>query len=196
MLTITRLTGDDFHERLPELARLLVDAVEGGHSLGFVAPFDAAEAREWWQGRYDAVAAGTLAVWLARDAGGAVGTRGAGGAVGARDAGGVGAGSAVGTVSLAFDGKANGRHRGDIVKLMVHREARGQGYGRRLLSIAEEAAAEAGLTLLMLDTEAGSAAETLYDKAGWTRYGVVPEYAADPAGVLQPCSFFYKQVAV
>lgn len=175
--TFTRLTSDDFHEHVPGLAALLVDSVGGGHSLGFVAPFDADAARDWWQSRYDAVVAGGLVVWVARESG-----------------------EVVGTVSLVLNGvgpggKANGRHRGDIVKLMVHRDARGQGLGRRLLAIAEDAAAEAGLTLLMLDTETGSVAESLYDKAGWACYGVVPDYAADPAGVLQPCTFFYKQLA-
>lgn len=174
--TITRLTSDDFPAYVPELAALLVDSVDGGHSLGFVAPFGADAARAWWQSRYDAVEAGALLVWVARS------------------------GGVVGTVSLVLNGvgpggKANGRHRGDIVKLMVHRDARGRGLGRRLLAIAEDAAAEAGLSLLMLDTETGSVAESLYDKAGWACYGVVPDYAADPAGVLQPCTFFYKQLA-
>jgi hypothetical protein len=47
----------------------------------------------------------------------------------------------------------------------------------------------------MLDTETGSVADTLYERAGWTRYGVVPAYAADPSGVPRPCSFFYKPLA-
>lgn len=176
-MTITRLTSDDFHAYAPELAALLVDSVDGGHSLGFVAPFDVDAALRWWESRYDEVVAGALLVWVARGSGGGV----------------------IGTVSLVLNGvgpggKANGRHRGDVVKLMVHRDARGQGLGRRLLTIAEEAASAAGLTLLMLDTETGSVAESLYDKAGWACYGVVPDYAADPAGVLQPCTFFYRQL--
>jgi ribosomal protein S18 acetylase RimI-like enzyme len=168
---IKQLSSDDFQHHLAGLADLLVDAVDGGHSLGFVAPFSTAEAREWWLSRYDALVAGALRVWVAD-----------------------GPGGVVGTVSLVLDGKANDRHRGDIVKLMVHREARGQGLGRELLATAESAAANVGLTLLMLDTETDSVAEALYDKAGWTRYGMVPDYAADPAGVLQPCTFFYKRI--
>jgi hypothetical protein len=45
-----------------------------------------------------------------------------------------------------------------------------------------------------LDTETGSVAEDLYLTAGWTRYGIVPDYAADPAGVPRDCSFFYKRL--
>ncbi|MFE5484197.1 GNAT family N-acetyltransferase [Streptomyces sp. NPDC056527] len=88
--------------------------------------------------------------------------------------------------------KANGRHRAEIVKLMVHRRARGHGLARRLLSTAEQAAQEAGVTLLLLDTETDSTADRLYATTGWTRFGEVPAYATDPTGALQDCSFFYK----
>jgi ribosomal protein S18 acetylase RimI-like enzyme len=100
-----------------------------------------------------------------------------------------------GTVSLALARKANGRHRAEVVKLMVHRDARRQGLARKLLATAEQAAAQAGATLLLLDTQTGSEAERLYRATGWTRYGIVPDYAADPAGSLQDCSFFYKQLS-
>jgi ribosomal protein S18 acetylase RimI-like enzyme len=79
-----------------------------------------------------------------------------------------------------------------VAKLIVHRDARGRGLGRQLLSLAEEAAAKAGATLLLLDTQTGSAAEALYRKAGWTAAGVIPDYAADPTGVLHPTTLFYK----
>ena len=134
-------------------------------------PDDFAAAAAWWKGRADAVAAGQLAVWSAHD-----GHR------------------TLGTVSLAFPDKPNSRHRAELVKLMVHRDARGQGLGRRLLVTAEEAAAAAGVTLLHLDTETDSPAEYLYGTAGWTRAGVIPDYAADPAGVLRPTTLYYKHL--
>jgi GNAT superfamily N-acetyltransferase len=115
------------------------------------------------------VTAGSLAVWLATDHVGAAGT-----------------------ISLSFEAKDNGRHRAAIGKLMVRRDARGNGLARELLATAEQAAVRTGATLLLLDTETGSGAEHLYLRAGWTRYGIVPDYAADPAGVLRDCSFFYK----
>ncbi|MBH5338652.1 GNAT family N-acetyltransferase [Streptomyces pactum] len=170
-LTITRLSPDDFPAEVPGLARLLADVVTDGSSLGFVAPFGPPEAAAWWHARRPAVADGSLTVWVAH------GPRGVSG-----------------TVSLARESKANGRHRAEVVKLMVHRDARGKGLGRALLATAEEAAARAGATLLLLDTETGSAAESLYRAAGWTRYGIVPDYAADPRGTLRDCSFFYKRL--
>ncbi|MET7303996.1 GNAT family N-acetyltransferase [Embleya sp. NPDC005575] len=154
------------------LAHLLADIVTDGSSLGFVAPFDATAAASWWRGRESAVADGSLSVWIAR-----------------------GADGIAGTVSLALEHKPNGRHRAEVVKLMVHRDARGHGLGRTLLATAERAAARAGATLLLLDTETESTADHLYRAAGWIRYGVVPRYAADPAGALRDCSFYYKQLA-
>ncbi|MGW3243969.1 GNAT family N-acetyltransferase [Streptomyces sp. NPDC001070] len=152
-----------------ELAALLVDAVEGGASLGFVAPFHHAEAFAWWRTRAGAVTDGRLTVWAARDAAGLAGT-----------------------VSLALEAKPNGRHRAEVLKLMVHRRARGHGLGRALLTVAEQAAADAGAGLLLLDTETDSPAEHLYRSAGWTPYGVVPGHAANPAGVLRPTTFYFK----
>jgi GNAT superfamily N-acetyltransferase len=172
-VNVARLDGGQLSSRVEALADLLVDTVEGGASIGFLAPMDRAAAVAWWKGRAGAVAAGHLAVWAAYD-----GHR------------------AVGTVSLAFPDKPNSRHRAELVKLMVHRDARGQGLGRRLLGTAEEAAAAAGITLLHLDTETGSPAERLYGSAGWTRAGVIPDYAADPAGVLRPTTLYYKKLDV
>ncbi|CAM5352372.1 hypothetical protein SANTM175S_06664 [Streptomyces antimycoticus] len=75
------------------------------------------------------MADGSLAVWVCHDTGGITGT-----------------------VGLAFSRKPNGRRRAEILKLIVHREARGQGIARALLATAEAAATAAGVTLLLLDT--------------------------------------------
>ncbi|MFD4602402.1 GNAT family N-acetyltransferase [Streptomyces sp. NPDC058464] len=169
-----RLDAEQLLRREGELAELLADTVNGGASVGFLAPFEREQAAAWWRGRAAAVAAGQLAVWVALD----------------------GAGRAVGTVGLAFPhpDKPNSPHRAELVKLMVHRDARGRGVGRGLLAVAEEAAVATGITLLHLDTETDSPAEHLYRSAGWTRAGVIPDYALDPAGVLRPTTLYYKHV--
>ncbi|WP_405626234.1 GNAT family N-acetyltransferase [Streptomyces sp. NBC_00016] len=172
-MTVTRLDAPKLRARAAELADLLVDAVDDGASLGFLAPLDRTAALDWWKDRAEGVAAGQLAVWAAQD-----GDR------------------VVGTVGLAFPDKPNSRHRAELVKLMVHRDARGRGLGRTLLSAAEESAVAAGVTLLHLDTETDSPAEHLYRTAGWTRAGVIPDYAASPAGVLRPTTLYYKHVGV
>src|SRR5690606_20467236 len=99
------------------------------------------------------------------------------------------------TVSLALPDKTNSAHRAELVKLMVHRTARGRGLGRRLLALAEEGAGARGITLLHLDTETGSPAEHLYRSSGWTPVGAIPDYARDPAGVPPPTTIYYARLA-
>ncbi|MFF1421425.1 GNAT family N-acetyltransferase [Streptomyces sp. NPDC058280] len=154
-----------------DLADLLLDTVAGGASIGFLSSLDRASAAAWWRAQAPAVREGRLSVRVFKD-----GDR------------------ITGTVGVAFVDKPNARHRAEIVKLMVHRDARGQGLGRTLLTAGEEAAAAAGVTLLLLDTETGSPAESLYRSAGWTAVGVVPGHAADPGGTLRPTTFFYKNM--
>ncbi|GAA3452932.1 GNAT family N-acetyltransferase [Dactylosporangium matsuzakiense] len=168
---ITRLTPQLYSEHVPALAEVLADVVAHGASVGFRKPFAAAEAAAWWRSREPAVRAGDLHVWAVH-----------------------GPAGLAGTVSLVLEPKANGRHRAEVVKLMVHSRDRGRGLGRALLDTAERAAAAAGATLLLLDTVTGSPAERLYETAGWTRFGIVPGYATDPDGTLEPCSFFYKRL--
>ncbi|WP_426503918.1 GNAT family N-acetyltransferase [Dactylosporangium sp. McL0621] len=171
MPTITRLTPRAYPGRVDALAEILADAVAHGASVGFRAPFGPGDAAAWWRTREAAVRDGALHVWLAEDNG-----------------------AVIGTVSLALEPKPNGRHRAEVLKLMVHSRERGRGLGRALLATAEAAAAGAGAGLLLLDTVTGSPAERLYETAGWTRYGIVPEYATDPAGTLEDCSFFFKRL--
>jgi GNAT superfamily N-acetyltransferase len=170
-VNVSRLDAAGLLDLLPRLAGLLTDAVDGGASVGFLAPLGHAEAAAWWRERADAVATGRLAVWAAHDGD-----------------------HVTGTVGLALPDKPNSRHRAELVKLIVHRHARGKGLGRRLLTTAERAAAEAGITLLHLDTETDSPAERLYTSAGWTRLGAIPDYAASPDGELRPTTIYFKRL--
>jgi GNAT superfamily N-acetyltransferase len=171
-VAVARLDGPAFEAALPQLAEVLVDSVDGGASVGFVHPFTVDDARQWWQSVRGGIEQGSTLMWVAEDAAGVVGTVQV-------------------KLTVAY---TNGRHRAEIAKLLVHRRARGHGIGKLLLATAEAAAADAGVTILMLDTQTDSPAEYLYAKAGWTRFGVMPEHAADPAGTLQPTTFFYKKL--
>ncbi|MEV8589221.1 GNAT family N-acetyltransferase [Streptomyces sp. NPDC051180] len=154
------------------LAELLVDAVDGGASVGFLAPLDIAEAAAWWSRAADEAAEGVRDVLVAHGPDG----------------------RPSGVVTLVRTTTANGRHRGEIARLLVHRSARGRGLGRRLLAAAEAHAAATGLSLLVLDTQTDSPAERLYRAAGWTAAGTVPDFAADPTGVLRPTTLYYKRL--
>jgi GNAT superfamily N-acetyltransferase len=100
-----------------------------------------------------------------------------------------------GTVQLILAPQENQACRADVAKLLVHRRARRQGLGAALMRAAEGEARRIGRTLLTLDTERGSAAERLYSRLGWTKYGEVPAYAtrADNCS-REAASFFYKML--
>ncbi|MEE1928659.1 GNAT family N-acetyltransferase [Streptomyces sp. TRM 70351] len=170
MPEITRIDAAELAVHADGLADLLAATVDGGASVGFLAPLDHAAARAWWTAQAPAVADGGTLLWLARS-----GPR------------------VTGTVSLRRGAMPNGRHRAEVAKLMVHPDARGQGTARALLAAAEQHAAGAGITLLVLDSETGSPAHRLYRDTGWTECGTVPDYAADATGTLRPTTYFYKR---
>src|SRR5262245_28996826 len=154
------------------LSDVLIDCVEGGASVSFLLPMSRAKADVFWRNAAAGVARGERIVLAAYDSGGAI----------------------VGTVQVILQQPENQPHRGDLAKMLVHRRARRQGIGAALLTAAERAAAEAGKTLLVLDT-ASDDAERLYERQGWQLCGQIPDYALLPDGL--PCSttFFFKSLA-
>jgi ribosomal protein S18 acetylase RimI-like enzyme len=171
MTTIERLDSARFGDDLAGLVTLLQDAVDGGASIGFLPPLSSAEAQEYWQGVVAALQEHSRVVLVAREGQ-----------------------SVVGTVQVDLAQPANGAHRAEVLKLMVHRAARRRGLGRALLAAAEDAAREAGRSLLVLDTRTGDAAEQLYRTHGYTAAGVIPSYARGADGALHPTVIFYKQL--
>jgi len=153
------------------LCRLLKETVEDGASVGFLAPVQPATAEKYWKGVFDSLGA-TRMLWIAEDEG-----------------------AVVGSVQLELCAKENGLHRAEVQKLFVLPSHRGRGLARRLMDEIESFARSQGRTLLVLDTLAGSAAETVYQRLGWQRAGQIPKYAADPWGKLFPTVYFYKEIA-
>jgi GNAT superfamily N-acetyltransferase len=151
------------------LSAVLIDCVEGGASVSFMLPMTQAKAEAYWRGVAESVTRGERAVFAAEDA----------------------QGTMLGTSTVILDQPENQPHRGDIAKMLVHRQARRQGLGALLLNAAERYAFQMGKTLLVLDT-ASADAERLYERQGWQRVGVVPDYALLPDGA--PCAtvFYYK----
>ena len=168
---VRALSADEAVARRAELAAVLVDCVEGGASVSFMAPIAPETADRFWAEVAQGVAAGNRVLLVAEH-----GTTG----------------EVVGTVQVAFAWPENQPHRADVAKMLVRRSARRHGLGARLMTAAEEAARAAGKTLLVLDTVSGSDAERLYVRLGWTRVGVVPDYALWPDGRLCDTTFFYK----
>jgi GNAT superfamily N-acetyltransferase len=102
-------------------------------------------------------------------------------------------GRIAGTVQLGLDMPPNQPHRADIRKLLTHRSARGRGIGAALMARAETEAKQRGRTLLVLDTASGDA-ERLYQRGGWQRVGVIPDYAMWPGGGFCDTVFFWKKI--
>lgn len=151
-----------------DLAGLLVDAVESGAAVSFLAPLTLERASEWWRGTVAIARPGAIFL-VARDE---VGIAGA--------------------VQLHPAWAPNQPHRAEIAKLLVHRRCRRTGLGMRLMEAVEAAAREAGFTLLTLDAKRGEPAERLYRNRGWIAAGTIPGYALDPDGTPHDAVFLYK----
>ncbi len=170
--TIRALTPAEAEARREQLIDLLVDAVESGASVNFVWPMTREKSAKWWAGALQSHAAGERVILVAEEPD-----------------------RVLGSVQLIFPGQENQAHRGDIGKLLVHTDARRRGLGAALMQAAETEAKARGRTLLVLDTEAGSSGDRLYERLGWTRFGVVPNYAMSADGThIADCAFFYKAV--
>ena len=104
-------------------------------------------------------------------------------------------GQVVGTVQVILKQPENQPHRADIAKMLVHRGSRKHGIGAALMRAAEEAARKAGKTVLVLDTVTGGDAERLYERVGWTKSGIIPNYALWPQGGFCDTTVFYKLLA-
>jgi GNAT superfamily N-acetyltransferase len=154
---------------LQGLCEVLIDCVEGGASVSFMWPMTHDKAKAFWQGVAESLARGERIVVVAEDEDGEI----------------------VGTAQVILQQPENQPHRGDLAKMLVHRRARRKGVGAALLTAAEASAYQAGKTLLVLDT-ASDEAERLYERQGWQRCGVIPDYALLPDG--RPCAttYFYK----
>ena len=158
-----------------ELADLLTACVEGGASIGFLAPLPRAEAEAYWRKIAGDLPGGLRVLLVARD--------------------GVG-GKIVGSAQLALEAKANGRHRAEVQKVMVKPSHRRRGIALRLMSKIEAVARARAVTLLVLDTsDSHSGARELYEVTGYVYVGGIPGYALDPHGVAEQNAIFYKVLA-
>lgn len=162
-------------ERLSEadvdgLCEVLVDCVEGGASVSFMAPFGIDRARAFWRKVADDVARGARMVLIVDDERGVAGT-----------------------VQLVLDLPENQPHRADLAKMLVHRRARGRGFGDLLLDRVEVEARRIGRSLLVLDT-ASAAAAKLYERHGWIEAGTVPDFALWPQGGFCDTTFYFRRL--
>ncbi len=172
MIEIRRLSAAEGRQYVGALADVLLDCVQGGASVSFMAALSKAEAEAFFEKVVEGVERGErilLAAFLDSDL--------------------------LGTVQIITATPPNQPHRADIAKLLVRRSARGQGIAKRLMEEVEEASRSAGKTLLVLDTVTGGDAERLYMRLGWTKTGVIPNYALFPDGRFCDTTMFWKDLS-
>jgi GNAT superfamily N-acetyltransferase len=157
-------------QEIDALAAVLVDCVEGGASVSFMKPFSPDRARAYWRGIADDMEAGARALIVAEDGDGIIGT-----------------------VQLVLAQPENQPHRADVSKMLVHRRARRKGVGEALMRAVEDVARAYNKTVLVLDTASETAAR-LYERAGWTKVGVIPDYALLPDGGLCDTVVYFRKL--
>jgi hypothetical protein len=162
-----------FDRDIDMLAGILHAVVHDGAGVSFVVPFSLDDARRFWTGKVlPGVGTGTCRVLVARR-----GER------------------IVGTVQIDLTVPPNQLHRAEVVKLLVHPDARRRGIARALMLALEPVAQSEGRTLLTLDTWTGSPAEQLYRSLGYVAIGVIPRYArGSTTPGLEPATFMYKEL--
>ena len=167
-LRIMRCSARRAEELREPLIELLRDAVDSAGSVGFLPPLEPDEARAYWRSVEGALGSGHRELLVA-EVDGAV----------------------VGAVQLELAWQPNGRHRAEVMKLLVRTTARRRGIGGALMREVEDLARGHGRTLLVLDTLAGDGGEQLYPRLGYVRVGAIPGYARTPRG-LEATVVFYK----
>lgn len=155
-----------------QLTDVLIDCVEGGASVSFMAPMSRDTADAYWRQASASIASGERVVLVAEDGEGILGT-----------------------VQVVLALPENQRHRGEIAKMLVHRRARRRGVGAALLAAAERNAVDAGKTLLVLDTASGDA-ERLYLRQEWQPCGQIPNYALMPDGTPCATTIYFKALSL
>lgn len=153
------------------LAGIMVETVAGGGSVSFMHPLDPETAQAFWRDSLAAAGRGERIVLGAWDGD-----------------------LLAGTVTVQLKLSPNQPHRADIAKMMTRPSHRGRGIAAALLAQAERAAVGQGRTLLVLDTAAIDGAAGLYERAGFTFAGEIPDYALTPDGRLTATRYYWKQI--
>lgn len=168
MTELRILDADEARERIPELALILFDCVTKGASVNFMNPFSMAEAVGFFATVAEAVARDEITLFAVIENG-----------------------RAVGTCQLVPINKPNQPHRAELAKMLVHTAHRNKGIGKILMDAVDAEMIRRGLKLITLDT-ASDAAERLYERSGYKRAGVIPNFALLPDGGYCDTVYYYK----
>lgn len=166
---LNRVTHESLVYYRDGLVALLLDAVQHGASVGFLADIDAQQAEHYFEEVRQRLVSGELLLWVV-----------------GKDK------EVLGSVQLGLCLKPNGLNRAEVQKLLVHSAARRRGLGQQLIQALELTARQKQRGMLYLDTEAGSGAEDFYRSLGYSKAGEIPDYACGPDGVYRATALYYK----
>ena len=166
---ILKATPELFSRWQNQLEELLEDSVQHGASVGFLLPLGQGEVAQYWEAVKRSLKIRVLLLSVEE-------------------------GLLQGSVQLEMAVKANGLHRAEVQKLLVHSRARGRGLARQLMEALETEALAAGRTLLVLDTRQGDVASSLYESMSYKCVGVIPGYVQSGSGQLEGTVIFYKNL--
>jgi len=173
VLTIDAIGAEAIDQHLDTLAGILHACVHDGASVGFVLPFEVADARKFFSDSVAPAVARRKRILLVARLGCEI----------------------AGTGQLNVDTMPNQAHRADVMKVLVHPRHQRKGVGRALMNELERIAAGLGRTLLTLDTVAGDKAEPLYLSLGYEIAGRIPKYArAARRDELETTSVMFKMI--
>ncbi|KAJ7153058.1 acetyltransferase [Mycena crocata] len=163
---------------IPDFADIHIACIETDHTIAtFTPPLNREVIIDWWKERVVDAAKGSRIIFMSF----------------AEDE--EGRQALAGYVILFRPLTETGPFRGSVEKLLVSPKFRRRGIARQLMEKLEEEAKLRGQTLLALDTETGSPAETVYSKLGYIQLGIIPKYGVSPVdGNLIAGTFFWKQL--
>ena len=160
---------------LRELETLLVDCVDHGASIGFLAPLAEAEATAYWARVLTEARAGQRLIFVARETPG---------------------GRIVGSAQLGLESRPNGVHRAEVQKVLVRSTHRRRGLATALMQRIESAAQDRRVRLLFLDTsDSHAGARPFYERLNYIYVGGIPGYALDTHGRPEQNAIYYKTLA-
>jgi ribosomal protein S18 acetylase RimI-like enzyme len=168
-MIIRELTVDEYEMRIPRLADILIDCVEAGAGVSFMAPLSRDIAEAFWRKQVADVSTGATHLFVAQLDG-----------------------LIIGAVMLCRAWAPNQPHRAEVSKLLVHNDFRQQGVATKLMQALEDKARGMKLALITFDAVTGSDAWRLYQRLGFQVVGDIPGYALSPYGRMDDTTVFYK----
>ncbi|KAI1334855.1 acetyltransferase [Xylariaceae sp. FL0016] len=167
---------------IPYIAALHASCISHDKAIAtFLPPVNQAKLLAWWKETIAEVAAGKRFIQILLDQE----------VPGSRPQG----TQLMGIVMLGMPPSETGAHRGYVETLFVSPNYRRHGGARALMQSLETEAMAREKTLLMADAEAGSMAEAVLTKLGYTEVGRVPSFSRSPSGGFRDEVFFYKRLA-